>query len=180
MHAVSAVTLAGLLRRATRTVRIRGMEGEQIPDLIAQDIVQSSRFNELAALLQDMGVQPIGILGAGASSIVLDTGTHALRLGLGENVPIPTDASVVQPIASGSVGMLRYQLMPKADTRGITQADVETLSAELQRQGYVFGDAGTDNIGRIDGKLIVIDPGAIHQIAPDDADAMEEGEAPQM
>lgn len=157
--------LARLLSTLTRETRF----GQQA-DPVAKDIVTSASYQRLALRLEELGIRPTAVLGAGASSVVLDTNRGALRLGLGEPAGPFVSPHVIRALQRGSVGGLRYELMPKADTADITQADVDAMSALLLGEGLRFSDAGTDNLGRVNGRLVVIDPGAIgdahHRHAP--------------
>ncbi len=149
--------LRSTLQAATRETRFGAVQ-----DPIAQSVVTSASFDKLAEQLPSIGVSAVsGVLGAGASSVVLDTPEGALRIGFGSDVALPKSSSVIAPIQSGEVGGLRYQLMPKADTTNITDADVQSVAKALAVDGLKLTDAGTDNIGRVDGKLVVIDPGAV-------------------
>lgn len=150
-------TLKGVLQSATRDTRLGAM-----PDPVANEVLGSKSFADLERMIAADGVTSIsGVLGAGASSIVIDTNAGALRIGSGDLVPSFNSKNVIQPIASGVSGGLRYELMPKADTAGVTQADVDSISEALRGEGLEFSDAGTDNLGRVNGRLVVIDPGSV-------------------
>jgi len=113
-----------------------------------------------------MGARDFEPLGAGASSVVLDMGSgQALRLGLGALTPIAPVGEVVQPLMRLCMSGLRAEVVPKADTAGITDADVLAMTSLLAAKGYEFSDAGTDNLGRINGRLFVIDPGAVRAMS---------------
>lgn len=154
--------LRSTLQAAARETRFGAVQ-----DPIAQSVVTSASFDKLAEQLPSMGVSAVsGVLGAGASSVVLDTPEGALRIGFGSDEALPKSSSVIAPIQSGEVGGLRYQLMPKADTSNITDADVQSVSKALAIDGLTLTDPGTDNIGRVEGKLVVIDPGAVEVAKP--------------
>jgi DNA helicase-2/ATP-dependent DNA helicase PcrA len=149
-----------ILKQAKRETRLAG----KVEDPIAQDILASKSVNALLAQAAHGVITRIyGVLGTGASSVVLDTDAGALRLGVGSLAPPIPSENVIQPIKSGVVGGLRYELMPKADTSNITDADLEKLSKLLASEGFAFTDRGVDNVGRINGKLVVIDPGSVQQ-----------------
>lgn len=157
-----AAALRRYLAGMTRPSRIRGMEGEPVPDPVAQDLLLYADIQALWVQLTKLGIQDLAYLGAGASSVVFDAGEGlALRLGMGTPVSLPRIAGLIQPLARGTAGSARFELMPLADTEGVTPADVEEVAQMLALQGYRFTDEGLDNIGRVDGQLVVIDPGAI-------------------
>lgn len=152
-------SVAELLKSATRKT-----SWGQADDPVAQDILKSKSFPDLERALSQSGIKVTGVLGSGASSIVLNGGNTAIRLGTGDLSAIPRIKGMIQPISSGEIGGIRYEVMPKADTTGITDADVATVAAQLKEQGYEFSDAGTDNLGRVNGNLVVIDPGAVSKV----------------
>ncbi|WP_186251174.1 zeta toxin family protein [Burkholderia gladioli] len=149
--------------------------GGHYPDPVAQDIANSPHFAALEARLRALGLTHLTPLDAGASSVVLAADDkHVVRLGTGELVQRPKIPEVLQPVASGEAGSLRYEVMPRADTRGITPADADRMAAALERQGYHWGDKGADNLGVINGRVVVLDPGGIqpmlderrHELSP--------------
>ncbi|WP_186135069.1 zeta toxin family protein [Burkholderia gladioli] len=136
--------------------------GGHYPDPVAQDIANSPHFAALEARLRALGLTHLTPLDAGASSVVLAADDkHVVRLGTGELVQRPKIPEVLQPVASGEAGSLRYEVMPRADTRGITPADADRMAAALERQGYHWGDKGADNLGVINGRVVVLDPGGV-------------------
>lgn len=138
------------------------MVGEPVPDPIAQDLLASPGLASVCAQLHAHGIDTMQPLGYGASSVVLDAcDGRVVRLGFGALVALPPIPEVLQPLASGTAGHVRFEIMPRADTHGMTDADVRDVAARLAQRGYEFSDAGPDNIGRIDGRVVVIDPGAV-------------------
>lgn len=162
-----AAALQVFLAGMTRPSRIRGMEGTPVPDPVAKDLLAYCDLQALWVQLSRLGVKDLAHLGAGASSVVLDVGDGlAVRLGLGAPLDMPRIEGVIQPLARGTAGTARFELMPLADTDGVTEADLQLLAEMLDAQGYRFSDAGLDNIGRVDGQLVVIDPGAVERARP--------------
>ncbi|WP_186072280.1 zeta toxin family protein [Burkholderia gladioli] len=152
-------SLREVLRAMTRNVPNLG---GHYPDPVAQDIANSPHFAALEARLRALGLTHLTPLDAGASSVVLAADDkHVVRLGTGELVQRPKIPEVLQPVASGEAGILRYEVMPRADTRGITPADADRMASALERQGYHWGDKGADNLGVINGRVVVLDPGGI-------------------
>ncbi|WP_126242981.1 zeta toxin family protein [Burkholderia gladioli] len=152
-------SLREVLRSMTRNVPNLG---GHYPDPVAQDIANSPHFAALEARLRALGLTHLTPLDARASSVVLAADDkHVVRLGTGELVQRPKIPEVLQPVASGEAGSLRYEVMPRADTRGITPADADRMAAALERQGYHWGDKGADNLGVINGRVVVLDPGGI-------------------
>ncbi|MBU9193025.1 zeta toxin family protein [Burkholderia gladioli] len=152
-------SLREVLRSMTRNVPNLG---GHYPDPVAQDIANSPHFAALEARLRALGMSRLTPLDAGASSVVLAADDkHVVRIGAGALVQRPKIPEVLQPVASGEAGSLRYEVMPRADTRGITPADADRMAAALERQGYHWGDKGADNLGVINGRVVVLDPGGI-------------------
>jgi hypothetical protein len=138
------------------------MEGEPVADPVAQDGLSAGDLPGLWAQLHALGVRDLAPIGCGASSVVFDAGEGlAVRLGVGSPVEVPRIAGMIQPLVRGTAGGARFEVMPLADTAGITLSDVQALCDRLNLQGYVFSDPGLDNVGRVDGELVVIDPGAV-------------------
>lgn len=155
-------SLRQVLQQLTRPSRIPGMVGELIPDPIAQDLLSFPALDSVAAQLRAYGINQLQPLGYGASSVVLDAGDgRVVRLGIGHLVSVPSIPEVVQPLAAGMAGPVRFEIMPRAETRYMTDADVREIAIRLAQRGYEFSDAGIDNIGRLDGRVVVIDPGAV-------------------
>ncbi|MGZ7179074.1 zeta toxin family protein [Burkholderia gladioli] len=152
-------SLREVLRSMTRDVPNLG---GRYPDPVAQDIASSPHLAALEARLHALGLTHLTPLDAGASSVVLAADDkHVVRIGTGELVQRPKIPEVLQPVASGEAGSLRYEVMPRADTRGITPADADRMAAALERQGYHWGDKGAGNLGVINGRVVVLDPGGI-------------------
>lgn len=151
--------LVKVLKSATRMTSLIG----EVPDPIAVDLLVSSKnLMQLEAVLIELGVTEVNsLLGAGASSIVYSTNKGALRLGNGKVFNSIKSDNVLQQIAKGSVGSIRYELYPEVDTANVTNKDVMQLEKLLNAEGINFVDKGTDNVGRLNGRLVVIDPGAV-------------------
>ncbi|WP_232484366.1 zeta toxin family protein [Burkholderia ubonensis] len=137
-----------------------------VPDAVAKEVLGAKSVRALDRELASLGIRDLRPLAGGASSVVLDAKDRVVRVGVGESTPRPNVPEVLQAEHAGSVGYLRYEILPKVDTRGITQADVQSLQDVLKRRGYVWGDAGPDNVGRIDGRLVVTDPGGVSPANP--------------
>ncbi|RXV64150.1 toxin [Burkholderia stabilis] len=155
-------SLRDILRSMTRDVPNLG---GHYPDPVAEEIAASRHLPALEARLHELGATRLTPLDAGASSVVLAAGDkHVVRLGNGDLAVRPKLPEVLQPVASGTEGNLRFEIMPRADMRGITPADVERTAEALRRQGYHWGDQGVDNLGVVDGRVVVVDPGGIEQL----------------
>ncbi|MCW3649165.1 toxin, partial [Burkholderia cenocepacia] len=89
---------------------------------------------------------------------------HVVRLGTGDLAVRPKIPEVLQPVASGTEGNLRYEIMPRADMRGVTSADVARTADALRQRGYHWSDQGVDNLGIVDGRVVVVDPGGIEPV----------------
>lgn len=148
------------LSRATREVTIGG-ERITAEDPIAADVLRSRDISALSDELKKHGITKVKPLSGGASSVVLDAGNRVVRLGTGELKARANIPEMLQAQASGTVGNIRYEILPKADLAGITDADVADMGAALSRRGYSFSDPGADNLGRVNGRMAVLDPGAV-------------------
>lgn len=160
----TGTNLHAALREATRTVRVGGTE-MTAPDPIAQDVLSSVNIAALDAALQGEGIRDLKPLAGGASSVVLDAGENkVVRIGLGDLVQRPNVEGILQPLSSGQIGMLRYEVMPRVSTDGIMQSEVDRLHADLKARGVEWGDKAADNMGFINGRAVVIDPGGLSWI----------------
>lgn len=159
-----SVSLRRALLRMTRASQIPGMIGEPVPDPIAQDLLGSApQLDVVVARLHAQGIKALRPIGGGVGSVALDAGDgRVVRLGLGALSQVPPELpEVIQPLASGTAGCVRFEVMPHADTRGMTVAHVFDVAVNLAQRGFAFWDAGVDNIGRLeDGRVVVIDPDA--------------------
>lgn len=52
-------------------------------------------------------------------------------------------------------------MLPRVCTESVTASDIAVMSAALEARGLRFCDPGIDNLGRLDGRLVVLDPGAV-------------------
>ncbi|MGS1047360.1 zeta toxin family protein [Burkholderia glumae] len=140
--------------------------GGTFPDPVAREIASSPSLAALEARLQAHGIGRLEPLGAGASSVVLaaDDGKQVVRLGVGELAARPRIPEVLQPTQSGTEGALRYEILPRADTRSVTPLHVEQIAAILQNHGYQWRDQGVDNLGVVDGRVVVTDPGGVEPL----------------
>ncbi|MBN3815145.1 AAA family ATPase [Paraburkholderia sp. Se-20369] len=155
-------SLRDILRSMTRDVPNLG---GRYPDPVAEDIAASAHLPALEARLRALGMTHLTPLDAGASSVVLAADDkHVVRLGTGDLAVRPKLPEVLQPVASGTEGNLRFEIMPRADTRAVTAADVERTAEALRRQEYHWGDRGVDNLGVVDGRVVVVDPGGIEPL----------------
>lgn len=153
-------SLRNALARVDRPVLIPGMEGERVPDPVASDLLRAKELEGAATFLSDNGVKIQGPLpdAHGASSVVLDAGSDVVRLGRGGVREYPDVPFVAKPRLSQEIGDVRVEVLPKLETKNISEADVAAMKAEAERAGYRWDDAGTDNLGRApDGKLYIID-----------------------
>ncbi|WP_155836255.1 hypothetical protein [Burkholderia sp. AU4i] len=162
--------LRDALLASTRKVSF-GAYVDEWSDPIAQDILRSRDFSALADRIHEIGIVTLGPLGGGASSVALKAGEdRVLRLGLGDLAVRPDIPEVLQTLASGTVGYLRYELTERADTESVSDADALRMREVLRTKGFDWGEMGVDNIGRIHGRVVVFDPGGITPIATRSSD----------
>lgn len=151
------------LKRAL-TLSFRKTRFGDFPDPIAQDILQSKAFLILAKEIKGLNLPYLEPLAGGTFHIVLDAGDCVLRLGFGSITYRPLINEVLQPLSSGMVGNLKYELMPKAQTHTITEEHLAVILKSLEEKGYLWSDAGLDNIGIYQGKPVIIDSEGISPI----------------
>ena len=137
----------------------------KVPDPIAENIASSVSFDALEKTLLDFGIYGLKPLSGGTFSVVLDAGDNVLRIGFGALLERPQIPEILQPIRSGMVGGLRFEIFPKADTDSVVDADLVEINQSLAEKGYQWGDSGLDNIGKVHGKIVVIDSDGISQLA---------------
>lgn len=89
---------------------------------------------------------------------------------MGDLAVRPDIPEVLQPLASGTVGYLRYELTERADTESVSDADALRMREVLRTKGFDWGEMGVDNIGRIHGRVVLFDPGGITPIASRSSD----------
>lgn len=182
LGSAQALPFTESLIRALRSSQRQTALGMQ-PHPVAQDVLRSRSLNQLGQEMAMLGLVQVRPFSGGGSSVVLDAGDRVVRIGLGEQIDRPRIPELLQAQAAGAVGGLRYEILPKVDTRGITQSDVTHMTLQLADRGYRWGDDAPDNLGRHEGRLVVIDPGGVTPIertraaAPD----LKRGEAtPQL
>jgi len=138
------------------------MEGEMIEDPVAQSILKvgPEQLRDVTTFLAEngvLGLEPLaGAYGTGA--VVLDAGDRVVRLSRSAPPLRPNTPFVLQPSVVTTVGEISVEIMLKLETGSISDADVVSVQRELGKLGYIWDDAGADNLGRdSDGKLWVID-----------------------
>lgn len=177
LGAETAKSLSEVLRSAKRNTSF-GLQPDPIAEQLFGNVGIANDLRLLETKLWDLGIDVVGVHGAGASSIVLDAGEFVVRLGGGECIPRPFIAEFLQAPAYGKTGSVRWEVLPKVETASITQADVDQMTNALTEKGCKLVDAGVDNLGRLpSGNLVVIDPGAVGMssaLRPDSEQAIAE------
>ncbi|MEJ6002579.1 hypothetical protein [Paucibacter soli] len=173
----SGALLRGILRGATRSTRLVG----DVQDPVARDILDSQYLGGLENELQrlDLGeLEKFQIIGAGASSVVLGSGSKVIRLGLGDLPRRDKLDEVLQAEYVGKIGDLRYEVLPLVVVVGITPMHVEALAHSLAMRGYEWGDQGADNVGLLDGRPVIFDSDSVRPTAANRETALARSEAP--
>lgn len=159
-HVSPSGKLQSTLIAAKRSSRLVGYAN----DPIAQDVIVSGNVSQLEQELKKVGVTgTFSYVGGGASSVILESDGKIVRIGRWEAKPRLNIPEMLQSEHYGNVGSIGFEVLPKADTSEVTEADVSAMSEILAQKGYVFSDPGTDNLGRMGGKVVVLDPGAVEQ-----------------
>lgn len=149
--------LRSALARATRTVLMGGYR-TQVEDPIAQDVLRYADLEALERRLAMLGIRRLEPLAGGCFSVVLSAGDQVVRLGLGSLKPRPQIPEVLACDASGCIGAIRFEVLPRVEMTGVNCSDLEAILDSLARRGYYWGDAAVDNVGRYRGRLVVVDP----------------------
>ncbi|MFK4705977.1 hypothetical protein ABIC83_002816 [Roseateles asaccharophilus] len=163
--------LAALLRGATRETSF-GLQ----PDPVAQDVASSQYVGGLEREIRRLGIGNLDaatVIGAGASSVVLAVGDKVLRIGLGPLPDRPAIPEVLQAEMAGTLGDLRYEVLPRVDTAAVTADHLAALQISLSMRGFEWGDAGLDNIGLVGGVPVIFDAHGIRRglVAPEPVNA---------
>ncbi|TXT28378.1 MAG: Uncharacterized protein FD131_3155 [Rhodocyclaceae bacterium] len=157
---VASSGLIGALAATTRETRLVGTT----QDPVARDLIESQHLQALDQKLASLGIRDLKPIAAGTSSVVLDAGQDVVRVGMGDLTPRPIIPEVLQAQREGVIGGLRYEILPKVEVTGITEHDVSLMQSRIAERGYQWTDAGIDNLGRINGQLVVTDPGGLQRI----------------
>lgn len=112
------------------------------------------------------------ILGIGNEHTVVDLGDKVAKIGYGEppvhpDVPEllkPDSVTHVSGPASEMRGGIHQEIYPKADTSDISYKDIGEMTDKLADRGWTW-DPAIGNLGRIDGKLKILDSGGLQPIA---------------
>lgn len=155
-------TLSRLLAAMTRETRVSGL----VPDPVAQDILSSAYVAGLEHQLRRLEIgrlEDARPLGGGLSSVALQLGDWVIRIGRGELPDRPPIPEVLQADVRGTLGNLRFELLPRADTKAVTAEHLHLLIQNLASKGYEWGDAGMDNIGLVDGRPVIFDSDVVRE-----------------
>lgn len=127
-----------------------------VDDPIAQDILKSPDLQQLEESLKEL-LPILKPLSYGTFHLVLCADENIVRLGLGTLQDRPNITEILQPIKQEQIGTLKYEIMPKADTKNVNKKHLDFILDQLEDKDYYWGDAGLDNIGLIDNKPVIID-----------------------
>ena len=115
---------------------------------------------EIDPLLAEIPVGSVPV-GAGAEGFAVKTPDgKVVRVGALEN-DRPRIPEVLPSLKKIVRGRWQLELLPLADTSGISAKDVEDMSQRLAVRGYELTDPHDGNLGRLNGKVVVVDPGAV-------------------
>lgn len=157
--------LVSILKTLSRPAPFPGMEGEMLEDPIAREImaVGTETLTQAGIFLEQNGIHTLSPLesGYGFSSVVLDAGDTVVRLSRMAPTKKPDAPHVLQPVAAEIIGGLSIQISKKLDTYAITEDDVKKVQDDLSEEGYVWDDAGTDNLGRDENNGLFIIDGSV-------------------
>lgn len=137
-----------------------------VPDPIAQDILHSKSLNLLEKELSFFQFDYFLPLAGGLFNFVIDTGEYIIRVGLGKLEKKVNLIEILQPIYCAEIGNLKYEILPKVNTTNVTLKDLNFITNQLEKQGYQWKDAGIDNIGLYNGKIVIIDAEGIKKSSP--------------
>lgn len=151
-------TIGTLLAGAKRKYKVGGEPMEEA-DPRAQIILKSLKPEDLKQVDALMaGSKNPSVMAAGFDHVVVDLGNDkVMRLG---QLPKHEAESeyIAKPSVSKAVGDVGVEIYPKLETKGITDADVQSVKDALAEKGLTWGDAATDNLARdAKGDLKIID-----------------------
>ena len=135
--------------------------GVLAPCPAARIILKYSAAEDILALVS-IGSVP---LAGGTYAVVLKTPKgNVIRIGWGENIryEIP---EMLQPMEKKKIGIWHIELLPYASSAGVTEADVQDMDRRLREKGYYLNESSKENLGFLrDGRIVVIDPGAVNPV----------------
>lgn len=128
------------------------------------DLKSSPEYAEVAKLVPE-GSKPIG---RPNNAFVFETPDGKIvRIGpQGERANVP---EMLQPTSVEKVGKWQVETLPKAERvgdRDLFKQNYKKFVAALESQGYRASDLHPDNIGEVDGKPVIIDPGSVRKATP--------------
>ncbi len=160
--------LIDVIRGLTRLSPIPGMEGEAVPDPIAEYLVsKKSALKSVESYLHEKGFYDLTPLkdGYGMSAVLLDAGDNVIRLSGMYPTAKPEHRRVLKPSHSEIIDGISVVISKKLQTDAITDNDVAMVQKEFANDGYTWDDAGRDNLGKDDaGNLFVID-GSVRRVS---------------
>lgn len=134
--------------------------------------VGQDELDQVNAHLAPHLTDKIQFLAQGNESTVYDLGGDKIaKVGYGEPPVHPDVPELLKPISQAYVtgdgtqyrGGLRVEVYPKADTSNITPKDITKMTEKLASRGYTW-DSANGNLGRVGGKLRVIDSGGLLRV----------------
>jgi hypothetical protein len=143
------------------SLAIRTTTWGDFPDPVAQDLLQSPYIDLLNIEINQYNLPFLKPLAGGTFHYVLEAGDFVVRLGFGKLIERPIIEEILQPLYSGTVGTLKFEILPKAKTQLVLPIHLEQIIAKLTLKNYIWNDAGLDNIGLINGTPIIIDADGI-------------------
>lgn len=156
------------------------------PDPVAQDLLTRPKaIAGIDKVLAAVGITGVRPMAGGEHNVVLDAGNRVVRLGVGPLEERPKIPEVLQAETKGVIDGVRFEVLPKADTTNVTKEDVKTMEAALAKRGYKLTNGGTtgsgivygeDQFGRVGGKLMLLDAGAIRKMTAAEKAAYKEAE----
>lgn len=105
------------------------------------------------------------LIGYGAERVVFDIGGGKVaKIGFGSAATPLKVPEIVQPMAVRNIGMradrLHVEIAPRVETSGVTQGMADNLRKRLMsRYGWHWSDNKPRNIGLLEGKPVILDPG---------------------
>ncbi len=157
----SKKNLIEVIRGLTRLSPIAGMEGEVVPDPIAGYLLsKKDALKSIEKYLHGKGFLHIKPLtnGHGMSAVVLDAGDHVVRLSAMHPSAKPEHRLVLKPLLREVIEGVSVIVSKKLRTDTITDDDVTRVQQELTNDGYIWDDAGRDNLGKDEeGNVFVLD-----------------------
>lgn len=160
-----AVNLAEVIEKARQPVArnlLSSLQGVNLNTALAREL-RSASPQEVFSLIP-RGAQPIG---AGREALVLKTDDAVFRISRSASERPAAVKDLVLPADSVTRGTgWQIEKMPYLSERVLDPRKINQLTRELKERGFYFIDKHNGNMRLLNGRAVVIDPGAVTNVRP--------------